>query len=106
MDRLSEAELARMRAEHVSKCTDLCKEYGEHDDYCPECEIDWPCDAARLLHDYAPGPVPHLAGIIDAHCHCGAQGMETSHPRHAPTPEQQVAIANGLFGFSGERGQS
>ena len=62
MSRLTESDLARMRAEHA------------HDDYtgpmgfftngtCLSCCVGWPCDAASLLAQFAPGPVPHLAGV-------------------------------------------
>jgi hypothetical protein len=58
-DRLSEADLTRMRAEHVE---------NQREGTCVRCSASWltvwyPCDAARLLAQFAPGPVPHLAGI-------------------------------------------
>ncbi len=64
-DRLTEADLARIRAEHAKD-----EQYGT----CESCihgtfpdgtywYQDYPCDAARLLAHFAPGPVPHLAGI-------------------------------------------
>jgi hypothetical protein len=69
-DRLSEADLTRMRAEHVRDSTPVIG-VGDQVYLCrsPLCQGQrvsaiWPCDAARLLAHFAPGPVPHLAGIV------------------------------------------
>lgn len=58
MERLTDVELARTRAEHY--------EFGGT---CVECSVQadkaipFPCTVARLLDHFAPGPVPYLAGL-------------------------------------------
>jgi hypothetical protein len=62
MERLTESDLARMRMEHVPGARGLSG-------YCGKCcawdtgVVDYPCDVARLLAHFAPGPVAHLVGI-------------------------------------------
>lgn len=70
MDRLTDVDLARMRAEHACHaCGGLCAEClalescYPYEDYCEGCLDPWPCDAARLLAHFAPGTVPHLASV-------------------------------------------
>ncbi len=74
MDRLTEADLARMRAEHVR--SDYTWSFGVLlNGACLACECVWPCAAARLLAELDwrkanppnwqgrrhQSPVPHLA---------------------------------------------
>lgn len=78
MDRLTDAELARMRAEHVmirsQEGLNICWSCATY----PVITKEWPCDAALLLREldqrnaavrawqgrnHQPGPVPHLAGV-------------------------------------------
>lgn len=78
MDRLTPADLARMRAEHVEHiCDGGCSLAFAGESACGHCAEDWPCDAGRLLAelDYREAnpprwqghnhrsPVPHLAGV-------------------------------------------
>lgn len=65
--RLTEAELEQMRAKHAkwirADAPDTCEWCIDMDEDDEPCGIPFPCDAARLLAHFAPGPVPHLAGI-------------------------------------------
>lgn len=67
---LTEKEFARIRGEHVPVRSDLNPDKR----VCAKCCLDkawssmpgpepFPCDAARLLAHFTPGPVPHLAGV-------------------------------------------
>jgi hypothetical protein len=59
-DRLTEAELARMRAEHVPDDEGNCRGCRGFDEY-PNVS---PCDAARLLANFAPGAVAQRAYVV------------------------------------------
>lgn len=62
---LTPDEIERMRREHVMDSHEYVRpEYrGSLPDSCAACDDGWPCDAARLLAHFAPGPVPHLAEV-------------------------------------------
>lgn len=98
---LTTEELARMRRDHVRHPQwGICLRCADND-----CRRDprgeWPCDAAKLLADrddrdygtnvYGRDPMEFMT--VDAfsdHCHCGAEGMGPSHPRHGTDPGQLV----------------
>ncbi len=62
---LSHDELSRMRREHRNNggWCNTCN-FVTDDLSAPPCDaVVWPCDAAKLLAHFAPGPVPHLEEV-------------------------------------------
>jgi hypothetical protein len=62
MRRLTIYDLSDMRSAHAASDRGHCKTC-RRDEYGEARRVDCPCDAALLLAHFAPGPVPHLAGI-------------------------------------------